>query len=73
MVQVVFEHDDTCKKWEVFVRGAADAVEARQAFSAVVLTCHQLREHLLTRTLAKEETIFYRENYVTQYKITPAV
>jgi len=47
MVQVIFTHDDECKKWEVQVTGTTDKVEARQAFTAVVLTCQMADPKLL--------------------------
>lgn len=50
MVHVIFKHDDDVKKWEIKVVGTTDPIEARQAFSAVVLTCKELPVSLLTKT-----------------------
>ncbi len=65
MVKVVFTHDDLCRKWDAHVEGAKDVVEARQAFSAVVLTCQELNPSLLKHTRAL--------TYGTQHTIVPAV
>lgn len=50
MLRVIFEYDEKARKWSPVVEGAEDNVEARQAFSAVVITCRELRPALLVHT-----------------------
>ncbi len=45
--KVVFTYDEATKTWSPTVLGAKDAEEARHGFSAIVLTCMQLRPDLL--------------------------
>lgn len=70
MVRVTFEYDEPSKKWEVFVDGASTPIEARQAFAAVVATCHEisveLQRHALVNLIAS--TLI-----PIRYIITPAV
>lgn len=49
MVRVLFEYDEESRKWEVYVNGTETVLEARQAFSAVVITCQKLNPDLLDR------------------------
>lgn len=42
MVEVTFRHDETCAKWDVVVSNTESADAAKQAFTAVVLTCATL-------------------------------
>jgi hypothetical protein len=37
--KVSFVYDEYFRKWEVFVTGVKNNLEARQAFNAVVITC----------------------------------
>lgn len=53
MVSVVFKHEDETKTWTVHVEGAETELQARQAFSAVVLTCLDLNPELLPHTVVK--------------------
>jgi hypothetical protein len=62
MVRVIFEWDEDVRKWSAKVEGAETPLEARQAFSAVVLTCQELPSQLLNRTKVDE-----------QHNITPCV
>jgi hypothetical protein len=41
MFEVCFQYDESVKLWEVFVKGAADQLEALQGFNAVILTTRQ--------------------------------
>lgn len=54
MVVVKFAYDETVGKWDVWVEGTATSLEARQAFSAVVLTCQQVDPDLLRLTRIEE-------------------
>lgn len=38
LTKVIFEYDEPASKWEVFVEGVVDDIEARQAFNAVIIT-----------------------------------
>ena len=49
-IQVFFNYCEESRKWTVVVNGAADPTEARQAFSAVILTCQKLNPDLLELT-----------------------
>lgn len=62
MIEVIFQYDEATRKWDPVVKGVVDKIEARQAFSAVVLTCQELDSDLLILTLVSDD-----------YKITPAV
>jgi hypothetical protein len=64
-VKVTFVYDEAARKWEANVTGVADPIEARQAFSAVVITCQALDESLLGQTLVEADG--------DGFKITPAV
>jgi len=62
MIAVAFTHDDEVGRWDCIVTGARNALEARQAFSAVVLTIGQLEPGLLRHTVvqpAPVEGAFY--------------
>lgn len=61
-VRVIFEYDEQARKWNPIVEGLSTKVEARQAFSAVVITCQQLDPGLLTQALVSDDFV-----------ITPAV
>lgn len=65
MIQVTFNYDEAMRKWEAVVTGVENAIEARQSFSAVVLTCQMLNPNLLhyTRVIVDGNT----------FKIEPAV
>lgn len=65
MFQVIFTYDEEAKKWEAIVTGAKDATEARQGFSAVVMTCQRLKSGLLNHAKVEQVDDFY--------SITPAV
>lgn len=54
-VQVVFTYNETYSKWDVHVRGATSKLEARQAFSAVVITCQRLNHNLLIHALVDND------------------
>lgn len=56
---------EASRKWDVLVEGAVDALEARQAFSAVVLTAQMLDPDLLEHALSEPLSD-------GAYKITPA-
>lgn len=60
MVKVIFEYDETTRKWDPVVIGTTSAVEARQAFSAVVITCQELDPNLLSfsKTAVLDATSF---------------
>lgn len=64
-VVVSFIYDEDAKKWETIVTGVINSTEARQAFSAVVLTCQMSDASLLGLTLVSPEG--------EGYKITPVV
>ncbi len=70
MVRITFEYDEPSRKWEVFVDGASTPVEARQAFAAVVATCHEIdvefQRHALVNLIAST-------SIPVRYIITPAV
>lgn len=53
MVKVIFEYDETTRKWDPIVNGTISPIEARQAFNAVVLTCKELDPELLNRGLVE--------------------
>lgn len=61
MFRVIFTYDETACKWEASVEGATDKTEARQGFSAVVVTCQELDRSLLRHAQVSED-----------FKITPA-
>lgn len=65
MVKVVFHYDENVCKWEPIVEGVDTALEAVQAFSAVVLSCQLLELRLLplARVLYSDE----------KYIVTPCV
>ncbi len=67
MVRVMFDYDEPSRKWEVFVDGASTPIEARQAFAAVVATCHEidveLQKHALVNSMRS----------IGRYEITPTV
>lgn len=65
MVRVIFTYDKQARKWESTVEGANTNIEARQAFSAVVLTCQELDPTLLTGAQS--------ESFGDHHKIIPAV
>lgn len=52
MFRVVFTYDETARKWLPSIEGAKDSTEALQGFTAVVLTCQQLDEKILDKSLA---------------------
>ena len=60
--RVVFTYDETSSLWEPSVENCEDKVEARQGFSAVVLTCQGLNPNLLVHTQVSDDMV-----------ITPAV
>jgi hypothetical protein len=62
MFRVIFTYDEIHRKWEAKVEGATNKVEARQGFSAVVVSCQELDPMLLIHTQVSDD-----------YKITPAV
>lgn len=64
-VQVIFEHDDTVSKWTVKVIGVKDSLEARQAFTAVILTNQTTEASMQKYALVKETT--------DGFEITPAI
>ena len=70
-VTVEFTHDDEVKKWEAHVIGAATSVEARQAFSAIVLTCQALNPDLLKVAVVIEK-IGKRKGTKRIFEIIPA-
>lgn len=61
---VIFEYDEISRKWSPRVQGVISDIEARQAFSAVVLTCQTLDPELLNKT---------KVNFGESYTIIPAV
>lgn len=67
-MRVIFEYDEESRKWEVEVHDAGDIIEARQAFSAVVLSCQELEADILEHT--KTEVITYAPSDI---RIIPAV
>lgn len=72
--KVTFVYDEEANRWEPIVDGVADETEARQAFSAVVLTCQYLLPNLLDK--AKVEGRGGKEEgkgRPRHYKITPAI
>jgi len=52
--KVEFEYDEDSKKWEVYVYGVADSIEAIQAFNAVLITCHYAKPHMQHKTEKQE-------------------
>ncbi len=67
---VTFTYDEVAQKWEATVSHVITPTEARQAFSAVVLTCRQLNPALLIHT---KTTKIYDHLGVEQHRIVPAV
>lgn len=65
MITVRFDYDEPSRRWEAWVSGASSDEEARQAFSAVVLTCMGLDPGLLGSSLV--------EGTEYGHRITPAV
>jgi len=59
-VTVSFEYDEEARTWLPVVRGAQDGTEARQAFSAVVLSCMMLDATMLHHTRTEEHSDGYR-------------
>jgi hypothetical protein len=55
MIEVKFQYDGQARKWDPLVVGTADPNEAREAFAAVVLTCHMLDPKLLGHTQITED------------------
>jgi hypothetical protein len=53
MVSVRFDYDELTTRWVVLVTGAESELEARQAFSAVVITCQELNPDFLIHTKVK--------------------
>jgi len=51
-VRVIFTYDEAARKWEAHAEGCTEALEARQAFAAVVITCQQ-SAYQLTQTIVK--------------------
>lgn len=66
MTQVIFTYDEEQRKWQPYVMGENNETDARDAFHAVVATCHMivpsLQEHAKVKKL--EDTL---------YEITPAM
>jgi hypothetical protein len=69
MIRVIFRYDEPTRKWESSVEGATSALEATQAFNAVIITCQQLDPQLLTHTLAT----LNQDETNDLYEIIPAV
>ena len=65
-IVVSFTYDEDTRLWDPVVHGTHDPIEARQAFSAVVITCQQLNAKLLS--YAMSDGIAEK-----QYRIIPAV
>jgi len=81
-VVVSFEYDETSTKWEVSVKGAHSEIDARDAFSSVVLTCLDLNPDLLKHTQVELQANIksvtlnsrgLRGRTEPVYSITPAV
>ena len=70
IVRVTFEYDEPSKKWEVFVDGASTPIEARQAFAAVVATCHEISVELQAHALVDSTRSMAVPG---RYTVTPAV
>lgn len=64
-VTVTFMYNEAAGKWSPYVHGVENETEARQAFSAVVITCQQLNRELLPATKVFEDD--------GEYEIIPAV
>lgn len=69
MVKVTFQYDEPTHKWEVFADGVESHTEAREAFSAVVITCQELKSDLLQHTFVNK----IESEGSTWYRIVPAV
>lgn len=41
MFKVTFQYCETSRRWDVYVTGASNDVEARQGFNAVILTARE--------------------------------
>lgn len=54
-VQVTFTYDEILKKWDPIVTGASDELDAKQAFTAVILTAQMLDINLLLHTKTKQD------------------
>lgn len=65
MVVVAFEYDESTRKWDTLVSGAANAEEARHAFNAVVFTCSDLNPALFDHHKV--------EQIADRFRIIPAV
>lgn len=65
MTKVIFEYNEASEKWSAVVEGVANEEEAREAFSAVVLTVGMLPTDLLTRTIVRQDG--------ERYAITPVI
>lgn len=53
-VRVEFRYDEASRRWDSFVIGASTALEARQAFTATVITVRQLQPTLLALSKVEE-------------------
>lgn len=73
--RVSFWYDEEANRWEPVVDGVADETEARQAFSAVVLTCQYLLPSLLDKAKVEGHGGFKESGSSCPrfYKITPAI
>lgn len=75
--RVTFTHDDDERRWSIAVDGdgVEHELEARQAFTAVVLTCQYLRPSLLDKARVEGVGGFKKSGSLCPrfYKITPAI
>lgn len=65
MFKVIFIYDDPSRKWKVNVEGAVSEEEARQGFTAVLLTCKQISPSLQHHALVEKE--------YDRFVLTPAI
>jgi len=74
-VQVIFTYDEKSCKWEASVVGIEKELEARQAFTAVVMTCQQLNANLQDRALVRtpESDNCIKSEDRREFLISPAV
>ena len=54
MVEVVFRYDEETRKWQPRVTGCLTSVEARQAFTAVCYTVHEIEPRLQVSAIVYE-------------------
>lgn len=60
MFEVCFQYDEQLSKWDVIVKGAKNAHEALQGFSAVILTTREASPLIVCNKAELTEANTYR-------------